>query len=152
YDVTLAAPADWSLATTGVVINRQLDGGRQTIRIVSGPQRDFMISATQLQVTSVDVEGTRINSYSRPEHAQGGAIALQAAADALRAFNKRYGRYPLAELDVVEVAARTFLGVEYPGLIMIEQGLYGGDGLDITVAHEVSHQWWYSQVGNDVQT
>src|SRR5262249_9204699 len=45
YDVTLAAPADWSLATTGVVINRQLDGGRQTIRIVSGPQRDFMISA-----------------------------------------------------------------------------------------------------------
>ena len=53
-----------------------------------------------------------------------------------------YGRYPLAELDVIEVAARTFLGVEYPGLVMIEQGLYeDGNGLAITVAHEVAHQW-----------
>ena len=54
---------------------------------------------------------------------------------------------------MIEVAARTFLGVEYPGLVMIEQGLYeDGNGLAVTVAHEVAHQWWYSQVGNNVQT
>src|SRR5262249_40621214 len=136
YDVTLSAPADWSLATTGVTIDGRLDGGQRTVRIVSGPQRDFMISATQLQQASADADGTRSNPYYRPEHAQGGQIALQAAADALRIFNARYGRYPLAELDVIEVAARTFLGVEYPGLIMIEQGLYAsGDGLPVTVAH-----------------
>ncbi|MEP7190948.1 MAG: M1 family aminopeptidase, partial [Roseiflexaceae bacterium] len=89
----------------------------------------------------------------RAEHAQGGQIALQAASDALRIFNRRYGRYPLAELDVVEFAARTFLGVEYPGIVLIEQALYeNGNGLAVTVAHEVAHQWWYSQVGNNVQT
>lgn len=149
YDVTLTAPADWSLATTGVVIDGRLDGGQQTARIVSGPQRDFMISATQLQSASADVDGTRINSYYRAEHERNGKLALQAAADAMRIFNARYGRYPLAELDVVEVAAHNFLGVEYPGLIMIEQGLYeDGNGLTITVAHEVAHQWWYSLVGN----
>jgi aminopeptidase N len=112
-----------------------------------------MISATQLQVISAEVDGTKINSYFRAEHAQGGQIALQAASDALRIFNARYGRYPLVELDVIEFAARTFLGVEYPGLILIEQALYeNGNGLAVTVAHEVAHQWWYSQVGNNVQT
>ncbi len=153
YDVTLTAPAEWTLATTGVVLDGRLDAGQQTVRIVSGPQRDFMISAIQLQSVSAEVDGTRINSYYRAEHAQSGKLVLQAASESLRIFNARYGRYPLAELDLIEMAARTFLGVEYPGLIMLEQGLYeNGDGLEITVAHEVAHQWWYSQVGNNVQT
>jgi aminopeptidase N len=153
YDVTLAAPADWQLVTTGIAVDGRLDGGRQVARIVSGPQRDFMIALTQLQHAGAEVDGTRINSYFRAEHAASGQAALQAAGNALRVFNKRYGPYPFAELDMVEIAARTFLGVEYPGLIEIEQNLYAtGDGLEITVAHEVGHQWWYSQVGNNVQT
>ncbi|MFL5807483.1 MAG: M1 family metallopeptidase [Roseiflexaceae bacterium] len=153
YDVTLTAPADWQLITTGVVADGRLDGGQQTARIVSGPQRDFMISAAQYGVASAEVNGTRVNSYYRPGDAAGGQAALQAAGNALRAFNARYGRYPLAELDVVEVSARSFLGVEYPGMILIQSNLYGqGGGLEITVAHEVGHQWWYSLVGNNVQT
>jgi hypothetical protein len=153
YDVTLAAPADWQLVTTGVVVDGRQENSQQVARIVSGPQRDFMVAATQYQQASAEVEGTRINSYYRPQHEAGGQAALQAAANALKVYNRRYGPYPLAELDIIEVAARTFLGVEYPGLIEIQQNLYaGGDGLEITVAHEVGHQWWYSVVGNNVQT
>jgi aminopeptidase N len=99
------------------------------------------------------VNGTRINSYYRRGHEAGGQVVVEAAANALRAFNERYGRYPLAELDLVEVNARTFLGVEYPGVILMQSDLYDQPrALEITVAHEVGHQWWYSQVGNDVQT
>jgi len=153
YDVTLTAPESWVLATTGVEIDRHQNGDQQIARMVSGPQRDFMITLSQFAQASVDVEGTRINSYYRAQHEAGGRAALQAAANALRVFNKRYGPYPLAELDVVEIAASTFLGVEYPGIIEIEQNLYAtGNGLEVTVAHEVAHQWWYSLVGDDVQT
>lgn len=153
YDVTLTAPADWQLATTGVAVSQQNDGALQTLRIVSGPQRDFMIAANQLAHADTVVEGTHITSYYLPADADGGRIALETAANALRTYNVRYGRYPLAEVDIVEVAARTFLGVEYPGLIMIERRLYSRpDPLEVTVAHEMGHQWWYSQVGNDVQT
>ncbi len=153
YDVTLAAPAGWVFATTGVEIDRHQDGDRQIARMVSGPQRDFMITLSRFAEASVEVEGIQINSYYRAEHKAGGQAALQAAANAVRVFNKRYGPYPLAELDVVEIAASTFLGVEYPGLIEIEQNLYtSGNGLEVTVAHEVAHQWWYSVVGDDVQT
>jgi len=153
YDVTLAAPANWVLATTGAAIDRHQDADQQIARMVSGPQRDFMITLSQFAQASVEVEGTRINSYYRADHEASGRAALQAAANALRVFNKRYGPYPLVELDVVEIAASTFLGVEYPGIIEIEQKLYAtGNGLEVTVAHEVAHQWWYSVVGDDVQT
>ncbi|GAB4193138.1 MAG: M1 family metallopeptidase [Roseiflexaceae bacterium] len=152
YDVTLTGPSDWKLVTTGVAIDYQAQGASQRARFVSGPQREFTITALQLEQASAEVEGTRINSFFRSGSAAGGQGALQAASNSLRAFNKRYGRYPLAELDVIEMDARSFLGVEYPGLIMIEHALYSQPGiLEITVAHEVGHQWWYSIVGNDVQ-
>jgi hypothetical protein len=152
YDVTLTVPNSWRLATTGVTIDEWHDGDQRTERIVSGPQRDFVISATQLAQISGEADGTRVHSYYRPGSDSGGKAALQAAINSLQAFNRRYGRYPLAELDVVEIDARRFLGVEYPGLTMIEHKLYTQpDILETTVAHELAHQWWYSLVGNDVQ-
>lgn len=153
YDVTLTIPAAWTAVTTGVAVERSTGGATQTIRFVSGPQRDFTIVLTRFPSISTDVDGTRITSYYRPENAEGGRAALDAAARALRVFNRRFGPYPLAELDIVQIDARKFLGVEYPGLIMIDRRLYTGEreGLEIIVAHEVAHQWWYSLVGNDVQ-
>ncbi len=153
YDVTLTVPVAWTAVTTGTAINSQTDGASRTTRFISGPQRDFTIVLTRFPSISTEVEGTRITSYFRPEHAEGGRAALDAAANALRAFNRRFGPYPLTELDIVQIDARTFLGVEYPGLIMIDRRLYAGEreGLEIIVAHEVAHQWWYSMIGNDVQ-
>ncbi len=153
YDVTLTIPTAWTAVTTGVALESRRESGMQTTRFVSGPQRDFTIVLTRFQSISTEVDGTRITSYYRPESAAGGRAVLDTAANALRAFNRRFGRYPLAELDIVQIDARKFLGVEYPGLIMIDRRLYDGErsGLEIIVAHEVAHQWWYSLVGNDVQ-
>lgn len=154
YDVTLTAPVDWKLATTGVVIDGRLDAGKQTVRIVSGPQRDFLITANRLAVVSGDADGTKVNSYYRQGEEAGGQAALRAAINSIQVFNRRFGPYPLAEFDIVPVDAGTFLGVEYPGMTLIEQRLYRNNptGLEITVAHEVAHQWWYSTIGNNVQT
>lgn len=153
YEARLTIPLGWTLAATGVIVDTHTEGSRQDFRVVSGPQRDFMVSVVQLEKISAEVDGTTINSYYQSGSARGGQIALQSAVDSVRAFNKRYGRYPLVELDIVQLAASTFLGVEYPGIIFINQDLYNRPKpLEITVAHEVGHQWWYSIVGNDVQT
>ena len=152
YDVSLSGPPDWRLVTTGVAVAYQADQSRQQARFVSGPQREFTVAAVQLEQASAEVDGTRVTSYFRSGSSAGGKAALQAAVQSLQVFNQRYGRYPLAELDVIEIDARQFLGVEYPGLVMIEHALYTRpQDLEITVAHEVAHQWWYSLVGNDVQ-
>ena len=76
--------------------------------------------------------------------------------DALRAFNERLGVYPFTELDIVSTATSA-LGIEYPGIIAMAVRLYppkteyASAWLESTMAHEVSHQWFYSTVGNDQQ-
>jgi aminopeptidase N len=85
-------------------------------------------------------------------------LTLDAAADTLGALAKRYGPYPNTELDLV-VTPTYALGIEYPGLIVLNQQLFTPEQdlrvgpeetwLESTVAHEVAHQWFYNLVGND---
>lgn len=160
YDVILDTPADWTLVTTGVRVDVStpdgppLPEGVRRERFVSGPQRDFFLAAINgLDQASAEVDGTRIITHYQRGNPAAGQRSLLVAEQSLRAFNARYGRYPLVELEVVQAALTRFLGVEYPGVVLIEQNLYlnNSRGLETTVAHEVAHQWWYSLVGNDYQ-
>lgn len=159
YDVTLDAPTAWALVTTGVQVDTPQTkpapkAGMRRVRYVSGPQREFFVAALNgLDQVSAIVEGTRIVASYQRGNVTAGKRSLEVASNALRAFNARYGRYPFAELEVVQAALTSFLGVEYPGIVLIEQNLYHrmGSDLETTIAHEVAHQWWYSQVGNDFQ-
>ncbi|MCS6881782.1 MAG: M1 family metallopeptidase [Oscillochloridaceae bacterium] len=155
YDVTVEFPAEWTLVSTGVRADTL--PGRAAMRrerLVSGPQREFYLGLTRgLEQASAVVDGTRIISHYQPANADAGRQALRFAEQALRTFNARYGPYPLAELDVVQGAMTRFLGMEYPGAVLIEQTLYRDNDrvLETTIAHEIAHQWWYSLVGTDAQ-
>jgi hypothetical protein len=155
YDVTIDAPNGWTLVSTGVpVSDGPVNAQVHRQRFVSGPQREFYLGALQgLAQAEKTVDGTRLISYFQQGSADAGKSGLEIAERSLRAFNARYGTYPLAELEVVQSALTQFLGMEYPGVVLIEQKLYAkpGRGLETTIAHEIAHQWWYSQVGNDAQ-
>ncbi len=155
YDVTVEAPVAWDLVSTGVrIASEPLSDGLRRERFVSGPQREFYLGATStLDQVSTTVDGVRVVSHYQQGMASAGREALRVAAEALTSFNQRYGPYPLSEFEVVQGAMTTFLGMEYPGVVLIEQTLYrdAGRDLETTIAHEVSHQWWYSLVGNDAQ-
>ncbi|MDW8404781.1 M1 family metallopeptidase [Chloroflexus sp.] len=155
YDVTVEAPADWRLVASGSRITYQAnDSGNQLARFVSGPQREFYLAALQgLAQASAEVDGTRVVSYFRPDDPAAGERSLAIATTALRVFNQRFGVYPYAELEVIQAALTQFYGMEYPGVVLIEQSLYQRDDrvLETTIAHEISHQWWYGLVGNDAQ-
>lgn len=156
YDVTIELPNDWRSTATGVLIESspsRTEGFRRE-RFVSGPQREFYLGATYgLQQASRLVDGVRIVSHYQPGDAIAGQRALRIAEQAIRLFNTRFGPYPLAELEIVQGAMTTFFGMEYPGVVLIEQELYRREGRDLetTIVHEIAHQWWYSLVGNDAQ-
>ena len=154
YTVKVTVPSDVVLAATGVEVGRQSAGDVTTHDLVSGPARDFFLAAsTDYKVATQTVGGTRINSYYLPGDVSPGAAGLSAAAGALSVYNRRFGAYPFAELDVVEAPLRNALGVEYPEIVMIGASLYekpDDPSFSVTIAHEVAHQWWYSLVGNDV--
>ncbi len=155
YDVTVDAPADWHLVSSGTRIeHHQTSEQRQIARFVSGPQREFYLAALQgLEQMHTEVDGIRVVSYVQTGDKAAGAQSLEIAARALRAFNQRFGAYPYNEFEIIQAALTQFYGMEYPGVVLIEQRLYRRDDqlLETTIAHEISHQWWYGLVGNDAQ-
>jgi aminopeptidase N len=113
--------------------------------------RDFMIAmSSDYQVKSDTVDGVKLNSYYRQKFTDEGTRGLQVVADALRTYEKRIGEYPFNELDLVGTPT-TAGGIEYPGLIVVAEGLYERNPTfyESATAHETAHQWWYSLVGND---
>lgn len=119
--------------------------------------RDFGLAISpSYQTQSREVDGVTLAAYYLPEHAAQARTYLDVGAEALRWMSQTYGQYPLDRLALAEVssAGSTFVGQEYPGLIMLGSGLTAGGGgvagyLGNIVAHEVAHQWFYGLVGND---
>jgi hypothetical protein len=154
YDVTLIAPADLKVASTGAEVDsRDLPDGRKAWHLVGGPMRDFnIVASADYESEARQVNGVEVISHFLPEDRSGGQLALKYAADAVRIFQDAFGPYPYRELDVVATATEAG-GIEYPGMIVVARALY--DAADPTsffqaaTAHEVAHQWWYNVVGND---
>jgi hypothetical protein len=157
YDVTIHAPAAMHLVTSGVVEQQETSGDTQTARYVTGPSRDFTIVADDdFIATSIEVNGTTINSWYLPGEETNGEAVATYAGRALEYFNELIGPYPYAELDLLSVEVYGALGVEFPQLIYMARDYYSRDlalnepnNLEFTVAHEVLHQWWYGMVGNN---
>ena len=75
------------------------------------------------------------------------------AAEALVLYSELFGAYPYDSLTIVE--ADFFDGLETSGLFFLDQVFfdtyieYPTGWLTTLIAHETSHQWWHTQVGND---
>jgi aminopeptidase N len=152
YQVQMTVPDDLTVVTSGSTLETSDNGdGTRTWVAVGGPMRDFFVAmSTDYEVVSEEVDGTQVNSYYRSAQDKGGKLALEYATDALRVFNQRFGPYPYTELDVAATPTNAG-GIEYPGAIVVAQGLYDEEGgfFELATAHEVAHQWWYGIIGND---
>lgn len=152
YDVTLTLPPTLTLVTTGSVVSETLDlNGQRSYRIVGGPLREFaFLASDRYQMAETTADGTVLRSYYLPEHEAAGQAVLSVAAAALRSYEDTFGPYPFDEMVVAE-APLLHYGMEYAGLNLIGLNLYGEQSAELEnrVVHEIAHQWWYAQVGND---
>lgn len=159
YTVHVTLPEGTIVAATGVETERtRLQTPETRITFVSGATRDFALALSPRYSTLTRRVGAiQVTAFHLPGDEEGGRRALAAAAEAIRVFDARFGPYPYTEFDVVETP---FLiwgspgGMEFPGLVIISTDLYDLEGLfseslDIIVAHETAHQWWYGVVGNN---
>ena len=152
YDVTVTLPPTQTLVTTGAVLSETLDlDGRRTYRISGGPLREFaFLASDQYQMAETTAYGIVLRSYYLPGDDAAGQATLNAAAAALRSYQDAFGPYPFGEMIVAE-APLLHYGMEYPGLNLIGAELYRDQRAELEdrVVHEIAHQWWYAQVGND---
>ena len=152
FEVILTAPADAVIATVGQTISTS-DNGDGTIdyHIVSGPVRDFAIyMSNNFEVVQSEEDGITVNVYSLPGGNLDDEYALATTHDTLRLFNRDFGQYPFAELDVVETPTLAG-GIEYPGLYVAASQFWHRDEpfFETVIVHETAHQWWCSLVGNN---
>jgi hypothetical protein len=152
YDVSLTLPPTLTLAATGSVVNDAMGAdGRRTYSIAGGPLREFAwLASADYQVIATTVDGRVLESYYLPGDDAAGQAALESSAAALRAYDEAFGPYPFKRMAVVE-APLLYYGMEFPGLNLIGRDLYQQQGAEFEnrVVHEIAHQWWYAQVGND---
>ena len=152
YDVTVTLPPTQTLVTTGSVLTETVDvNGQHSYRISGGPLREFaFLASDQYQMAETKAYGTVLRSYYLPGDEASGQATLNISAAALRSYEDAYGPYPFDEMIVAE-APLQYYGMEYPGLNLIGSSLYREqrDELENRVVHEIAHQWWYAQVGND---
>ena len=157
FHVVLDVPSEMVVATSGVEVNRASHGSRTQIVAVASGSRDFAVHlARGYRVAEETVEGVRIRAFYPQDRPEIGERLLRWGARAVTLFTKWFGPLPARELDIVDAPVRIALGMEYDGLVTVDSRTERGDmrdpeHLEWTVVHEVAHQWWYAEVGNDNQ-
>ncbi len=153
YLVSIDAPASLTLVTAGVQLERVETAGRQKVLIADSPARDFYLAAAEglIKQSQVTNNGVTVNAYAPAGEETGNQQALSYGVAAIETYSQRYGEYPYIEFDIAPIFTSAG-GVEYPGMTSISNdAYYWGDFLEIVVAHEAAHMWFYNLVGNDTQ-
>lgn len=145
YRVSLTVPSGLATPTTGVLTDsRSNSDGTQTRTYGASNVRDFEWAAGRLNsIQSSDAYGTRIRVSYLPSSFSSGAAngALNYAVRVMNEFEGDFGSYPYPELDIV-LSPLGYHGMEYPTFVL-------SDTREISIAHELAHQWWYGTVGNN---
>ena len=138
YRVSLSLPEGYALASSSPLEKNAYALRDWAMVIVKG----FTVRQTrvgQVQLLVLSNEAGKADSI------------LMMARKALAFFNKAYGGYPWETLTLVETPF-PMGGMEYPGLVVLSDTFLNAgnpDGLELTIAHELAHQWFYALVGSD---
>jgi aminopeptidase N len=152
FVVTATLPSNQVPVTPGTLVEATTDEQGQTRYVwVTGPAREFILHMSALfSSASTEAYGTRITTYWLPGQEAAGRNALRYAVSSLRIYSDYFGGYPAREMSVA-AAPLTYRGMEYPQVNLLGVELYTRfqNNMEILVAHEVAHQWWYQLVHND---
>ncbi len=162
FNVTIIAPENLVLVASGKKVGEEKRNGTMRTQFVAGPTRDFFLAGSVgFKTLTTKVDEITIRSTFPSQFEEAGKLALQIGERAMQVFIKRFGAYPFSEFDIV-VTPMQAGGMEYSGAtaIMLElfdvkkqiSGMPAPVLLESTIAHELAHQWFFSQVMNDPLT
>lgn len=162
YDVRITVPNDFIIAATGELQNApghqettpSQGPGTKTLRYLQNNIHDFAWFANRhfqtdhdtLQLTS----GRIIDVYAfyTPASRRTWQHSTQYMKDAIRFRSTLIGEYPFNVVTAVEAGMGNSGGMEYPTITAINMHGASRD-LDITLEHEIGHNWFYGILGTN---
>jgi len=144
YDITISAPSDYIIASSGTLINSNKEGDNQIVNLTASNIRDFAIVMDKnYQVTDSIWQNKVIKYYHYGD--ENVDKTMKIITDSMAVYSDMYGMYDYPTLSVV-VTDFVDGGMEFGRLVYISSN---DSDLETTIAHEIAHQWWYSMVGSD---
>jgi hypothetical protein len=143
-------PAGYEVYGAGTTVAERAADGTRTVTESGVGLRDLSIVIARGMHSAEVHTGDVTVRTSAPAGVDAQRAAEEAAAD-LDALQQAFGPYPWSELDELDVPLGPQVGgMEWPGAIWIDGfGLDTEGDVDLTVVHELAHQWWHALVGND---
>lgn len=146
YKVKITVDSDYSIASSGREITSEINGEKQIVTYQIQNARSFtFVLSDKFNKLTAETDGVEINYYYYQDVEPN--VSLEYAVKSMNFFEETFGEYPYPTYSVVQTK---FVqgGMEFPGLVMIS------DGLDIrsygeVIVHETAHQWWQTAVGNN---
>lgn len=133
--VTTGVTVRESVGASSVAIVNEADAGtsrtvlrnpKRTHEVVAAMVRDFTVLSSRTWITlERRVGDVTVRSHVLPNEQAAGQRVLDAAASALAVYERRFGPYPYADLDVCEAAVIGGAGgVEFAGLVTVASMFY----------------------------
>ncbi|MFX1361774.1 MAG: M1 family metallopeptidase [Promethearchaeota archaeon] len=155
YNLTIDVPEGIIVAATGELMEANYYSNRKVLHYNPHyPVREVTFSASRyFNIESNIVNGVNISTYFLPKsYPLWHSWALSIATEALTLYNNTLGIYPYSTFNVVEEHTQ-FGGMEYPLQVYItsaaDQYEYPEYALELIIAHETGHQWFYNMLGVD---
>jgi hypothetical protein len=166
YDVEITVPSAYVVAGTGVLQDEQTlkqlkENGKHTAEGATKmwhykqnnihdfawfASKNFVVKYDTAQLPSGKV--VDVFSYYQPK-AKGWEESVKFAKDGLKKYSSWLGDYPYTIATVVDGSANVNSGgMEYPTITLITTPM-GGKELDITIAHELGHNWFYGALATN---
>jgi hypothetical protein len=156
FQVGLWLPKNLVVGATGVEVKDEADstaaGDSLDYRLFAARNvHDFAWCADPDYLDTVEVhDGVAIRVLTMRRDVKKWKNVLQYAKDALDYYGRWYGRYPYSTLTVCGGYMAAGGGMEYPNLVIISSGEDRlTRSLEMTVMHEIGHQWFYGMLANN---
>jgi hypothetical protein len=170
YDVSIELADTMGAAGSGVLASVTDEGNdRKVWRFVASGARDAaFVAARGLRGFERRAGGTVVRGWYTGDNSIAANDLVGDAASAVDTYSRDFGALTFDEVDVM-LTESPLGGMEYPGLVFVSVGFPELEGLPLLpemvehagfgdelrryiAGHEVAHQWWYADVGNDQVT
>lgn len=161
YDVTLTlqnAPANIRVAAPGEPI--EVSPERWRFKLGSAREFSVSLSPSYILTAAQSQSGTMVELYSFEDARitdgsstiDSAAFALDVATRSLDRYTELFGPYPYSRMVIVQSDFPD--GMEFSGLVFVGGEYFRSfkgpqSYLMLITVHEIAHQWWYQQIGND---